>query len=476
LENAVTGVLAFLVLFLSVVIVLMVPAFIAPEFIASNGPVSILDSSQAVLLGCCLAGFVTLLISRSRVHTEFLLRLFLSALLLRMLVAAVIFVFNLQSFFGGDAYTYDSFGFLQCQGWQGDAYAQLLAQAYVNKAGSGWGMVYLVAAIYELVGRNMLATQMINAVLGAATAPLIFLSALAVFENLRVARLSAFAVAFMPSLILWSSQGLKDGPIMFFLALSILATLKLSQKLTWKYLLALTLALVCMLAFRFYIFYMLVVAIGGTLVIGTRVVTGHSLMRQFVLLVVLSVMMTFCGAIMGARGHFETYGSLRQVQVNRLDAATSANSGFAKNTDVSTAAGAVSAIPVGMIYLLLAPFPWQLGSLRQAITLPEMVVWWSSFPMLIIGLCYSIRYHFRQVLPILIFTIMLTLAYSVFQGNVGNAYRQRAQMQIFYFIFAAVGYVVMWQRKRQPERALTRPGLPVHAMDRSASECLIRDV
>jgi hypothetical protein len=96
--------------------------------------------------------------------------------------------------------------------------------------------------------------------------------------------------------------------------------------------------------------------------------------------------------------------------------------------------------------------------------------------MLIIGLCYSIKHHFRQVLPILIFTIMLTLAYSVFQGNVGNAYRQRAQLQIFYFIFASVGYVVMRQRKPETERAPTRSPRPVHARDRSGSELLIRDV
>ena len=84
----------------------------------------------------------------------------------------------------------------------------------------------------------------------------------------------------------------------------------------------------------------------------------------------------------------------------------------------------------------------------------EMIVWWSSFPMLIVGLCYSIKHHFRQVLPILIFTIMLTLAYSVFRAT-SAMLPSRAQMQIFYFIFASVGYVVMRQRKRQPERALT---------------------
>ena len=446
-----TALLAFLVFVLSVLIIFLVPAFISADFAASYGSVSVLDSSQAVLVCCAIASPVALIAARAHPHDEFLPRLFLAALFVRMLVGAAIFIFNGQSFFGGDAFTYDNFGYLLVRGWQGDAYAQLVAQSYANKAGTGWGMIYLVAAVYELIGRNMLATQLINAVLGAATAPLIFSSAWVVFENIRVARLAAFGVAFMPSLVLWSAQGLKDGPIMFFLALTILATLRLGQRFSVKYLAVLLCSLVCILAFRFYVFYMLVAAIVGTLFIGTQAVTARNLVRQFVLLLILGVVMTLCGAILGARAHFETYGSLQQVQVSRLDAASTANSGYAKETDVSTAAGAVAAVPLGLINLLLAPFPWQLGSPRQAITMPEMLLWWSSCPMLVLGFWFSIKYRFRQTLPILIFTIMLTLAYSVFQGNVGNAYRQRAQLLIFYFIFASVGYVVLWERNhRQP--------------------------
>lgn len=47
---------------------------------------------------------------------------------------------------------------------------------------------------------------------------------------------------------------------------------------------------------------------------------------------------------------------------------------------------------------------------------------------------------------------MFSLAYAVFGGNVGNASRQRAQLLIFYFIFVAVGYVLM-QEKRQENTA-----------------------
>jgi hypothetical protein len=53
---------------------------------------------------------------------------------------------------------------------------------------------------------------------------------------------------------------------------------------------------------------------------------------------------------------------------------------------------------------------------------------------------------------------MLTLAYSIFQGNVGTAYRQRSQILVFYFIFAAVGAVLLKERheERQREQRLRR--------------------
>jgi hypothetical protein len=86
------------------------------------------------------------------------------------------------------------------------------------------------------------------------------------------------------------------------------------------------------------------------------------------------------------------------------------------------------------------------------ITLPEMVVWWTSFPLLCLGLWFTLKHRMRQSLPILIFTLMLTLAYSVFQGNIGTAYRQRSQLLIFYFIFVSVGYELLRERREDRKR------------------------
>ncbi|MGE3466647.1 MAG: hypothetical protein AB7J13_06915, partial [Pyrinomonadaceae bacterium] len=98
-------------------------------------------------------------------------------------------------------------------------------------------------------------------------------------------------------------------------------------------------------------------------------------------------------------------------------------------------------------YLMFAPFPWQASNLRQAITIPEVLVWWAMIPLLISGLIYTVKHRLRNAFPILIFSLLLTIAYSVFQGNVGTAYRQRTQIQVFLFILIGVGWTVYLENK-----------------------------
>lgn len=446
------GLLTLAALVVCVLVVLAVPAFAVP-YPAEYAPLTSFDISKAVLLCIALAVIGAFYSYRQGEHGTFLVRIFVGALLVRIVLGAAIYMFRLQEFFGGDAITYDVVGFWQLGAWGGDRFQQMLVNRFVGGGeGSGWGMVYLVAAVYGIIGRNMLAIQLVNAVIGAVTAPIIFLCAQQVFNNTRVARISAIAVAFYPSLVLWSSQGLKDAPIVFCLALSILCTLKLGERFSAKYLVILLGTLFALLSLRFYVFYMILVAIGGAFLIGMRAFTPTSFIRQFALIILLGLGLTYVGVTRYANVQFESYGNLKRVSVSRTDAARSAESGFGQDVDVSTTGGALTAIPMGLIYLLFAPFPWQLASLRQSITLPEMLIWWVSFPMLILGIWFSIKYRMRMISPVLIFTVMLSLAYSIFQGNVGTAYRQRAQLLVFYFIFVAVGYVLMLEKREEKKK------------------------
>src|SRR5713226_9663169 len=411
------------------------------------------DGGPATLVTLPLAAVVGFMVYRIKDDRKFLLRLFVAALLVRVLLGTLIYTFHLQEFFGGDAFTYDFFGDALLRSWAGDKYYQGMVDLFTGGGrSSGWGMIYMVAVIYKVIGRNMLAIQYVNSVLGAATVPIAYLIALEIFPNKRVARTCALLSAFFPSMVLWSAQGLKDGPIVFLLTVSMLATLKLGERLSVKYMVALALALCSLITLRFYVFYIVVVAVTAAFILGRRPLSAKSFARQFIIMITIGMVLAYFGVSRYASAQFETFGNLRQLQVMRLDAAQSAQSGFGQDVDVSTPGGALIAIPLGFSYLIFAPFPWQFGSLRQLINLPEMMVWWCCIPLLVLGLWFTIKHRVRQVAPILIFTVLLTLTYSITEGNVGTAYRQRAQLLIFYFVFVAIGFVLVREKREEKAR------------------------
>ena len=109
------------------------------------------------------------------------------------------------------------------------------------------------------------------------------------------------------------------------------------------------------------------------------------------MILALGVGLTYMGVLRTAESQVDTYADFETIQRSRRDLSRRANSGFGQDVDVSTATGAISAVPLGMTYLLFAPFPWQLASLRQLITLPEMIVWWVSFPLLVTGIWFTLK-------------------------------------------------------------------------------------
>ena len=401
------------------------------------------------------AGAAALLISRLKEERDFLLVVFFGGLALRMFCGLMIYYTGAQEFFGGDALTYDFLGAQLLKVWQGETPYHVFDQVLGVFLNRNWGMIYIVGGIYSITGQNGLAVQYFCAVLGAATAPVVYLCAVDIYNNRRAARLAAYATAFFPSLILWSSQGLKDGPLVFLLALSMLATLRLGRGLKVAHLALLAAALFGIFTLRFYVFYMMAASVAGAFLIGAGKVSIKSVVRQVFIMLVVGLAMIQFGVLRSAGTQLESYGNLEAVQRSRADLAQSGQSGFGRDVDVSTTSGALSAIPLGAVYLLFAPFPWQLASVRQAITLPEMVVWWAAFPLLVTGLWFTVKHRLRRALPVLVFTAMLTLAYSVFQGNVGTAYRQRSQLLIFYFVFAAVGCELVLEL-RDDRRRLAR--------------------
>jgi hypothetical protein len=405
------------------------------------------DAAAGMLVVITCAVGVLFLLRSFGEEKQFITNIFLAALSVRILFGIVVHVFQLREFFGGDALTYDFLGNRLVEIWSGIPVPNdMVTFRAKSMSGSGWGMNYFVGALYFIIGRNIFAAQSLCAVVGAATAPMVYFCALKLFENKSVAKMSAVVVAVFPSFVIWSGQLLKDGLIIFLLVLAMTMVMRLQEKFSYLAVSTLVLAVFGILSLRFYIFYLVLIAVVGSFVIGVSN-SAQSVLRRTIVLVLIGVGLTYFGAARTASEDFDRYGNLEQLRNSREDLAQSGASGFGQDVDVSTTAGAVAILPVGFAYLMFAPFPWQVTNFRQLITLPEVLAWWSMIPVLVYGLWFTIKTRLRSAFPILIFSLMLTLAYSIFQGNVGTAYRQRTQIQVFLFMFVAVGWKLYQERK-----------------------------
>ena len=425
----------FLILVVGVVAALGVCSFFFPEGV---GAIVIIGILSALLLPMLL---------RNAAEPNFVFWLFFAGLLVRIVFGLLIYLLQLQDFFGPDAVTYDFRGAMLADSWHGLVQED---SAYMDRigatSGSGWGMHYLVAAIYYVGGKNQLAAQAFCWVFGAAIGPAVYICAQHIYNNMRVARFAGVMTAFFPAFIIWSSQLMKDGLIIFLLVVVMVAVLRLQEKFRYEWLAILVLAMFGIMSLRFYIFYMVAIAVVGSFIVGLSNSPG-AIFRRTAVLIVLGLGLTYFGVLRTATVDIGRFGNLESLQRSRLDLAQRAESGFGSDIDVSTTEGAISALPIGFAYLMFAPFPWQATSLRQAIALPEVLLWWLMMPLLIAGIVYTVRHRLREAFPVLIFSLMLILAYSIFQGNVGTAYRQRTQIQVFLFMFIAVGWVLRKERK-----------------------------
>lgn len=410
------------------------------------------DGAIAVLIVAILSAIALVIFRRYTDEKDFITNVFLVALALRMGFGIFVHVFQLREFFGGDARAYDIFGSILADTWMGRPGDGVMV-TMETRSGAGWGMYYLTASIYSLLGRNIFAAQSFCAVIGAATAPMVYFCANKVVGNLKVARIAAISIAIFPSFVIWSGQLLKDGLIIFLLVLSMTMILQLQEKVNYVAIGMLVFALYGISSLRFYILYMVLVAIVGSFIVGANT-SNKSILRRAFVLVLLGVTAIYFGVGRNAGTEISVFGNLDRIQSSRSDLARAADSGYGEDVDVSTTEGAISALPLGFAYLMFAPFPWQASNLRQAITIPEVLLWWAMMPLLISGLLYAMKHRMKSAFPILIFSLLLTIAYSLFLGNVGTAYRQRTQIQVFLFILIGVGWTIY--KEKQENKKLIR--------------------
>lgn len=265
---------------------------------------------------------------------------------------------------------------------------------------------------------------------------------------------SAKLIIFSPVFLIWSAL-YKEGVIYVVLNLVVYHILLLQEKWQPRSLLIIVACMPALFALRFYLAAGLAPVVALGLLFG-RVKTRADLIN--LLWVILRQIVIVGGLIflLGQVGFFDRLqadlpanleDALAKIQITRFDLANSATSGYLPNADVSTPEGALKFLPSGLLYFLTVPFPWQLGSMRQNITIPETAFWVLLYPLMLSGMKRGLNRNYQGSLLMIAMTGSICLLYALFMGNIGTAYRMRSQVWLLWAVFAGLGWEQKYERR-----------------------------
>ncbi len=392
------------------------------------------DAQFSVALAVVGVGaFLGLLFIVARSEDEdvrFLVNIFILGVLLRCVIALVTHYLLPHGTFAYDDGRYNEVGRQLAAYWRHEgAYPEYIRHNNQN----GW--FYVNGAITWLFGFVPLVPAFLNCVIGPVTALFVFYIARDHFGRKVALRTGLFAM-FFPSLMLWSSINLKDAATALCIVIVLWSGLRLQKGFNPLYLFLLLFFITLLGTLRSYLFVLTGVSVAGSLMIGRLGLSPRGVVLGLLLMV----------AFVGVYQRFgfgkevvESEGLKTASQI-RVDMAEG-GSAYEGETEVSTPMKAITFLPIGLSYFLFAPAPWQIFNLRQALTFPEMILWYCLLPAVFRGVRYALRHNFRAAVALLGPGVVLTVAYALVEANLGTAYRHRAQVLVIYLIFAAIGLV-----------------------------------
>lgn len=375
---------------------------------------------------------------------NFQIKLFLYAICIRFIGSLLVYEFGLSSIVGDEDSSGYFIGRFYGGTWIGHGHSifdipNLWVPAFSEHHR---GYYYLVGTLYFITGwAGRLPPAALNCFFGALTVVLTYRIAASLFSQWTALRV-AWLVCFIPSLIIWSCQTLKEPVVILLETLALYSCLRLRLNgFSIKYVILSVFAIFILYPFRFYASLVAAVAIFVTILIpevGKRSKSTWVTLLIFTIIVFPLALST--GMVARTESQMEEY-DLKRVQQFRSDIAVGQRSGVITDYQLDTTSGFATATITGALHLLLAPFPWQLGgSMRVIFTLPEMLFWWWLFLFgLIPGIRYILKFRVLDTLPLLVFICLLGFLYSITFGNVGLVFRQRAQILPWLIIFAVVG-------------------------------------
>ena len=360
---------------------------------------------------------------------RFLVALCICSFVLRAFLAFVIHPF--AEFFGPDALHYDKAAWSLATDWR-EGNASIVASGVA-------GYVFFVGAIYSVFGHTPIGVKIVNGFLATLTVVFVYLIAREIYGK-KVARATSLLAAFFPSLILWSALMLKDSLAGFLIIVIIWSTIKLHRQFLTRYVVVLVAGLAYLTQIRSYLVPCIAVIVLSSFILRP----GRGAIRNIFTAAILAVIFAAIWKYMPSRRGII---SMDLVLVNSVRSGFAVGgSEFLGDVRFNSYTAALKFLPTGLLYFFFGPFPWQVRGVRQMITIPEMTMWYCLMPLMVYGVLYTVRSHAKEAYIIVVYVAVLTLAYIFGITNMGALYRFRAQILVFYLIFAAIGITRLRER------------------------------
>lgn len=367
---------------------------------------------------------------------SFVMRWTIGAFLLHLLIGSLIWSSaTLTGYLGGDAITYNTGAMALLQHWLHAGPAPALP---VGKK----GFFYLLAAIYWTLGPHPLAGVAIDAAFAAGMIPVLYDATRRMF-GAQAARYLPAIVTLLPGFLLWGSQLLREAGVYLLTAICVNCAVRLRQRVSLGPMVVLPLAAALLTTWRADVGLLVSGGLVVALALGRHKSVGGGMAGIGVGFLLLALV---AGAGLGYSGyHFVTHTSLSQLNNIRADSSQSASSGYLPSANISTPSHAASYLPLGALYFLFGPFPWQIGGGRQLYGLLDALAWWILLPSLWRGIRHAWRIERRGAVFLLIPAILLAAVLSLLVANFGTTVRERMQVIVLLAPLVASG----WSLRKQ---------------------------
>jgi hypothetical protein len=356
---------------------------------------------------------------------------------------------RLVYYLGGDATTYHSYASWLVEFGQGS----LAKGLQIGKE----GYYYTLVGLYKVLGVHALAGIALNATLGAALVPLLTDATRRRFGT-AAARAAAPLVVLFPSIFIFTSQLLKEAPILFLLAVALNAAVRVSDRVSPLRLLTLTLSLALLLTFRGPIAAVAGISFIAGIALSKREVVSGLTTALSAVAVAAAVVVGIGVGQSGIQVTLES-SSLQDATRVRAGLAQGTDSGFGSDVETSTARQALSYLPIGLSRFAIGPFPWEIRGPRQLPALADVLAIWWLLPKAWRGLRAGISRQGRRLTVFLLPAGAMATVLSLSVGNLGVLVRERMQVFILLVPILALGLSLRSVRAAPADTARREPTL-----------------